>query len=200
MQTPEDKHLLLPIQDVYKVSDKRVNVGRVEAGVIEKGARIKVLPSGHVTSVNSIEKFLEDTDKAVAGECIGITTLDSVFLERGNVICLPGAEPVLTDTFDATIFWMSKKPFDKQKRIIIRCSTQQTTCKVETISKRIDSASLEVLAQDADTLKNLEVGQVRIKTKNPIVIKSFNDVRELGRFVLVRDENICAGGIITTGE
>jgi hypothetical protein len=30
-----------------------------------------------------------------------------------------------------------------------------------------------------------------------VAITNFNDVQELGRFVLVRDENICAGGIVT---
>ena len=49
-------------------------------------------------------------------------------------------------------------------------------------------------------VKNLEVAKVIIKTKKPICIKDFNDVQELGRFVLVRDENICAGGIITGVE
>jgi translation elongation factor EF-1alpha len=41
---------------------------------------------------------------------------------------------------------------------------------------------------------------VTIKTKTPIVVKTFQDVQELGRFVMVRDENICAGGIITAIE
>ena len=199
-QSAENKSLLFPIQDVYKIKEKRVNVGRVESGIIKKGDKIKILPGGLVTSVNSIEKFLEDSTKAVASECIGITTVDSVFLDRGNVVCSPDAKPILTDTFDATIFWMSKKAFNKSERIIIRCATQETTCKIETISKRIDSSSLEILARDADSLNNLEVGRVRIKTKNPIVIKSFNDVQELGRFVLVKDENIQAGGIIVSGK
>ena len=43
-QTPEDKPLLMPVQDVYKVGEKRINVGRVESGVIEKGTEVKILP------------------------------------------------------------------------------------------------------------------------------------------------------------
>ena len=46
-------------------------------------------------------------------------------------------------------------------------------------------------------IKNLEVAEVVIKTKKPVAIKGFNDVQELGRFVLVQGENTCAGGIIT---
>ena len=60
-----------------------------------------------------------------------------------------------------------------------------------------NTAALDILEQDTDRLRNLEVGRVTIKTKNPIVIKPFNDVQELGRFVFVKNDNICAGGIIT---
>ncbi|MHC4083925.1 MAG: sulfate adenylyltransferase subunit 1 [Planctomycetota bacterium] len=195
-QTPEDKPLLMPVQDVYKVGEKRINVGRVESGVIEKGTEVKILPTSQITNVNSIEKYLEDTDKAVASECIGITTTDPVFLDRGNVVCLPGAEPVLTDRIPANIFWMARHDFVKGQKLTIRCATQETVCKVESIDKRINSSTLEVIAENSDMIKNLEVAEVIIKTKKPVAIKDFNDVQELGRFVLVQNENVCAGGII----
>jgi len=196
-QPPEDKPLLFPIQDIYKIGDKRINAGRVESGTIAKGNEIKILPGGQVTNVNSIEKFLKDTDKAVASECIGITTADSVFLDRGNIVCLPGAEPTLTDSIPANIFWMTKRDFGKNQKLTMRCATQETSCKIESINKRIDSSTLEVIEENAKVIKNLEVAEVIIKTKKPVAIKDFNDVQELGRFVLVQNENICAGGIIT---
>jgi sulfate adenylyltransferase large subunit len=194
---PEDKPLLFPIQDVYKIDEKRINAGRVEAGVIEKGATIKILPSGQTTNVSTIEKFMEDPSRAVAGECIGMTTEDAVFLDRGNVVTLPDSAPEMTDRVHASIFWMTKKDYTDKLKLIIRCSTQETSCKIETISKRINSSTLEVIEENADVIKNLEVAEVIIKTKKPIAIKDFNDVQELGRFVLVHNENICAGGIIT---
>ena len=196
-QPPENKSLLLPIQDVYKIDDKRINVGRVEAGFVEQGSEIKILPTGQTTKVNSIEKFLEETTGAVAGECIGMTTSDAVFLDRGNIVCLPAGEPELTDTVTASIFWMSKRDFTKDEKLILRCATQETRCKIESINKRIDSSSLEVIGEDSSEIKNLEVAELVIKTKAPVAIKNFNDVQELGRFILVRDENTCAGGIIT---
>ncbi|MHC4439591.1 MAG: sulfate adenylyltransferase subunit 1 [Planctomycetota bacterium] len=194
----EDKPLLLPVQDVYKIQDKRIGAGRVESGIIKKGAEVKVLPGGNVTSVLSIEKFLEDTDTAIAGECIGLTTADPVFLERGNVLCWPSDEPILTDKIAANMFWMSGRDFTTDQKLTIRCATQETSCKVVSIDKRIDSSTLELLETNCNTLKNLEVAEITIKTKKPIVVKNFNDVQELGRFVLVRDQNICASGIITS--
>ncbi len=82
----------------------------------------------------------------------------------------------------------------------MRCATQETNCKIESIEKRINSSTLEVVNKNVDVIEDLEVAQVVIKTKRPIAIRDFNDVQELGRFVLVRDENACAGGIITMIE
>lgn len=194
----EDKTLLFPVQDVYKIGDRRISVGRIESGTIAKEARIKILPSGEVTSVSSIEKFNEDVDKAVAGECIGITTADSVFLDRGNVVCSPDNGPILTDRISASIFWMSKQDFNKDQKLTLRCATQETSCKIESINKRINSSTLEVIAENDELIKNLEVAEVIIKTKKSVAIKDFNDIQEFGRFVLVHQENTCAGGIITT--
>lgn len=194
--SPENIPLIFPVQDVYKIGDKRITVGRIEAGDIETGEKIKVLPTLDMTIVSSIEKYLENPEKSSAGESIGITTQDPVFLDRGNVICKPGKEPTLTDEFRANVFWMTKKDFNKNNRIIIRCATQETTCKVEKIVKRINSSSLDVIEENSDILRNLEVGEVLIKTKKPIAIKTFNEVQELGRFVFIEDENVCAGGII----
>ena len=199
-QPAVDKDLIFPVQDVYKVDEKRINAGRVEAGTIKQGDKIKILPIGQDTTVKSIEKFLENTTEAVAGESIGITTSDSVFLDRGNIICGTDKEPLLTDTINASMFWMSKQDFNQDQKLQIRCATQQTSCKVQNIKRRINSSTLEVIAEDSDVVKNLEVAKVTIKTKKPLCIKDFNDVQELGRFVLVRDENICAGGIITGVE
>ena len=195
--TPENQPLIFPTQDVYKVDGKRIAVGRVETGAIQKGQTIKILPGGQVTTVRSIEKFLEDVDKSSAGESTGITTTDPVFLNRGDVICEPGKEPPVTHVFKASVFWMSKIAFDKKERVILRCATQEITCVIEKIGKRIHSSTLEVIEEDSDRLENLEVGEVLIETKKPIAIKTFNDAQELGRFVLIRNEDVCAGGIVT---
>ncbi|AQQ08447.1 Sulfate adenylyltransferase subunit 1 [Sedimentisphaera cyanobacteriorum] len=193
----EDKSLIFPVQDVYKVDEKRINAGRVEAGCVEQGEAVKVIPSGQKTKVQSVEKFLEETDRACAGESIGLTTEDALFLDRGDIVCREGGEPALADCFRARIFWMTKRPLDTSERLFIRCATQQTRCSIDTIEKRIDSSTLKVLEENGTRLENLEVGEVVIKTKKEIAFDDFNNTQEMGRFVLVKDENIVAGGIIT---
>ncbi len=194
---PEDKSLIFPIQDVYKISGKRIAVGRVEAGWIGKDMEVKILPSGTITKVKSIERFKEEKDRAVAGESTGITTEDPVFLQRGNVLCVKGEEPDVTENFEANLIWLSKEAFDINERIKMRLATQETAGNVKVIKKRIDSSSLEVLEENASIIKNLEIGDVAIEVKNPITLTKFNDIQELGRFVLIRGNDVVAGGIIT---
>jgi translation elongation factor TU len=198
--SPAIKPLLFPIQDIYEMEEQRIAVGRIEAGELHVRQAVKVLPSGETTRIQTIEKFPSRIEKAIAGESIGVTIEDPLFLNRGDVLCRPNAQPALTDTFEATIIWLSKSELNESDRIGMRCATQETTAKVQKISERIDSSTLDIIEKDADKLKNLEVGRLLLETKKPMVIKSFNDVREFGRFVFVRDNDICAGGIIASEE
>ena len=193
----ENRALIFPVQDVYKVDTKRIIVGRIEAGIVKKGQSIRILPQGKITKVKSIEKFLESKDTCRAGESIGIVTGEPVFLERGNIICEPEHQPPLVDRFCANVFWMAREDFNRHKSLILRCATQEVFCHIEKIDRRMDSSTLEVIEEDADRLSFLDVGEVVIKTERPIVVKKFNELQELGRFVLVRNKNTTAGGIIT---
>jgi len=192
-----NKSLVFPIQDVYKIDSLRIAVGRVEAGTIKSGQEVKILPEGNTTKIKSIERFLEKRDSASRGESIGISTQDSVFLDRGSIVCEHDKDIYPTQILKANVFWLSKNDFDKNEKVTMRCSTQEVLCRVEGIAKRIDSSTLQIIEKDAGALRNLEVGEITIKTKRPIVVKRFSELPELGRFVFIKDNNVCAGGIIT---
>ncbi len=191
-----DKPLLVSIQDVYEIGGRRIDVGRVEAGVLRKGLTVRVLPSGRLTQILSLEKFLQSPASAVAGECIGLTTADGAVLDRGDVLCLPGQEPVLADRISARIFAMTGPDLTRSLPLVLRCATQETSCRIERIHKRVDSSRLEVIEENAEVLKELEVGEVLIHTDRPVLTEDFTEVPPLGRFVLVHGEDVCAGGIV----
>jgi sulfate adenylyltransferase large subunit len=197
---PEHKSLIFPIQDVYQIDGKNIAVGRIEAGVIREGEMITILPKGQITNVKSIEKYLEQPHVASAGESIGITTQNPTSVDRGCIICEPSAKPSLTDRFQANIFWMAEDGIEKGEKVTLRCATQEVFSQMEGIKVRVDSSSLKIIEEDPSKLGNLEVGKVIIKTESPIAIKRFEDVQELGRFILARGEDVCAGGIITKIE
>jgi len=191
-----NKPLRFPVQDVYKW-DKRYIAGRIETGAIKTGEVINILPGEEKTKVKTVEEYQKELEKAEAGKSIGITTEDKVFVDRGNVIVKEGEEkPEITDKINAHIFWLDKKPMKKGERLLFKCATQEVMCEIEKFDKIVDSSTLKVLREDADEIKNREVGNVVIKTEKPIVIEDFNKIQELGRFVLERTDT-CAGGIVT---
>jgi len=194
----QNQKLILPVQEVYKISDKRYVLARVEAGEIKAGQTIKVLPSGQTTIIKTVEKFQqENLLTAGKGENIGLTTVAPLFIERGNILCEPGKEPYLKNEFFATLFWLNHEPLTKDEPLIVKCATQESACQIVAIKKRFNSSTMEVLEQNAGQLQFLEAGEVVIKTKKPMALTKFNEIAELGKFVLIKDDNIIAGGIIS---
>lgn len=192
----EEKVLRLPVQDVYKIDNKRITVGRVESGTIRQGQEIILQPSETETKVKSIEVFEEERTEASAGESIGITTEDPIFIDRGQVIC-PKEQPATpTNKFIAEIFWMSKNPIKEGDTITLKCATQEVKATIANIKRKINSSTLEMIEENTDTIEETEAAETIIETKEPIVVELFQDIQELGRFVLTRDAVTVAGGII----
>ncbi len=190
-----NKPLRFSVQDVYNF-DKRIIVGRVESGQLRVGDEIIVMPSNEITRVKTIEEFMKkDIMLAESGKATGLVTEDKLFIDRGNIISSPKKKPEIRDEFISQIFWMDKEPLKKDERIVMKCSTQKTVCKITEFIKVLNSSTLEEYKERKE-IKNKEVAHVRIKTDDPIVIENFNDVQELGRFVLER-LNTSGGGIIT---
>jgi len=191
-----EKPLRFPLQDIYKVHDKRIHVGRIEAGKLETGQEIVFLPQNEVTTIKSVEMLWQDRTAAQAGESIGITIEHPLFLERGAVACPSDNRPVSTNQIRANVFWMSKTPFKAGERLQFKVATQEQMADI-VIEKKIDSSTLETISDNPEEVLNNEVAQMLIKTSEPIVVENFNEIQELGRFVLVRDMDVVAGGIIT---
>ncbi|MCC7552268.1 GTP-binding protein [Candidatus Micrarchaeota archaeon] len=194
----EEKALRLPIQDVYKFDERRILAGRIESGKIKKNDEIILLPEYTETIVKSIEEFNRQRDVVEAGISIGITTTEPIFTERGSVICKKGENlPKIINTLQGNIFWMSKTPFKKGERIFLKLATQEVECILEKIITKMNSSSLESIGNDETQIENTEVAKIICKLDKPIVVEDFNITPELGRFVLIQNEDICAGGILT---
>lgn len=196
-----NQYSVLPIQDVYNISDqgksKRISVGKIETGSIIEGQSICVLPTKEQTYIKSIEKYNEAKTQAENGECIGITTDKPLFIERGSIVCSMNNNLKVVTKFKASLFWMNAVAVNVNDKLTLRCSTQEAGCSISEILKKINSSTLEKIEDDLISLNKLEVGEVEIRTKKPVVISTISDVQALGRFVLLRDNTIVAGGIIT---
>ena len=189
--------LRFPVQDVYKWDDNRIYVGRVETGEIRKGEEVIFLPSGKITRVKTVEKWREPgLFSAGAGESIGITTEDELFVERGEIVSRRTNAPVRTREIKASIFWLADRPFLAGKTYILKLATAEVPATAVAIEERLDSSSLEVTERHARELLATEVGNVVFAMKNEIAADLYSENIALGRFVIEDGTLISGGGII----
>lgn len=193
----EKKPLRYPVQDIYDVGGEKVIVGRVASGVVRRGQNVVLLPSGRLATTKSITVFGESRTSAQVGESIGLVLKNSHSVKRGDVIVQEGDLPEPTAHFEGNIFWMSEEPLEVGKPVILRCATQEIACVAKRVARKINSSTLEVIAEDSNELKMNEAGVVRFKAEKPIVAEDFSFIQELGRFVIERDYVLQGAGIIT---
>ena len=189
--------LRFPVQDIYQIEGKSIIVGRIESGSLKKGEEIVILPEGENNKIKTIETIGPKKDFVKKGESIGITLEKTTNQKIGSIICKKDNLPLITKEFKAKIFWMSDKSLNLNEEVTIKCATQESKCKISEISKKIDSSTLRVLEEKSNKLNETEVGEVVINTNKDLVIENFEDIPELGRFVIKRDSDIVGAGVIS---
>jgi len=192
--------LRLPVQGVYDVDEKQIVAGRVEAGVLKQGDNVRIMPSGRDATIKTVEEFGAEGSEATAGESIGLTLETDTPIQRGETISDPNSLPQTAQKLKCSIFWMSDRPLHKDDDLILRCTTQERKCHVDTIFERINSSTLELIEEDASTLNNMEVGELLLEVNSPVAVEPFTELPELGRFVLERNHDVVAGGTISSVE
>jgi len=194
----ENAVLRFPVQDIYHIDDEEILVGRVASGSLQAGQEVTFHPSGKSAVIAEIRKFGEQPQRAVAGESIGVLLQSNGALKalrRGEIACPPDSSPTIGTTVQATVFWMNGQPLRLGEKLDFKCATQQVTGTVKKITNRMNSSTLEIIAEQAEELRDTEVAILTLKMDDYVVVDPFEEVAETGRFVLMRDNDTVAGGI-----
>ncbi len=192
----DEKPLRMPIQDTYKFDNRRIVAGKVESGVIKKGDEVVILPENRTARVESIEGWKEESKEEVSsGYTAGITLDEEFYFKRGQFITYEENTPSLSNFILCKVFWMGENPLKADKEYKLKIATEEEKCEVYAIKKVIDADTLEEKSEKDSIPKN-GVGEVVLKTKNPVLFDPFSEIQPTGRFVLVEDNDVCGGGII----
>ena len=198
-ELPKDQPLRLPIQDVYRFDERRILAGRVESGTLRVGDRVQFSPGNKVSTVKTIERWQSTPREAAsAGESIGITLSEQIFVERGSVATLETAPPYALTKIRARMFWLGRAAFKKGKTYKIKLATQEAECQIDSLDKVIDASTLESISRpENDTFVGRhEVAELYLRTKRPIAFDLHSDIVALGRFVIVDGYEVSGGGVI----
>ena len=198
-ELPDNQPLRFPIQDVYRFDDRRILAGRVEAGSIKIGDKLLFSPSNKASTVKTIERWnAPPQTSARAGESIGITLTEQIFVERGAVAVLETNPPYELNRFKARLFWLGRAPFTMGKTYKLKLATQEEECEIASIQKIIDASTLETVVRDGEQnyVGRHEVAELTLRTKRPIAFDAHSEIVPTGRFVIVDGYEVCGGGIV----
>ncbi|HTM22237.1 MAG TPA: GTP-binding protein [Kofleriaceae bacterium] len=194
--------LRLPVQDVYKFNergdDRRIIVGRVEAGTLGVGDRVLFSPSNKSSTVASIEVFSADTPQQVtAGRSAGITLTEQIYVSRGEVLSHVDAAPRVSTKLRANLFWLGRKAMEPGRRYKLKLGTAETLVTIETIHRVLDASTLDnIEGAGKQRIDRHDVADVVLRTRTPIAFDAAADIETTGRFVIVDDYDIAGGGIV----
>ena len=191
--------LRFPIQDVYRVKEKRVLVGRIESGFLRVGDTLLFSPTNETAKVKSIEVWPQESKQSVvarASQSVGITLDKPIFVERGHVASHEDNPPMLSNVFRAHIFWLSSSPLKVGDTFKLRVNTAQYPVTVQSIEHVIQTDTLS-RQEDCKQVRKNEVSYITLRTRNNIPVDSYESNKNTGRIVLYNGEGVCGGGTVS---
>ncbi len=198
-----DLPLRFPVQDVYRFDARRIIAGRVESGTLRVGDMLVFSPNNKTAAVASIENWNgPEKQFATAGESIGITLTEQIFVERGHVASHELNTPIETNRIKANLFWMGRKNLEVGPRYKLKLATQELDAEIVSIDRVIDASTLETVEAAGGERRHIErddVAEITLRTRTPLVTDNHDRLPIMGRFVIMDDRTVAGGGIIFGG-
>ncbi len=197
---PIDKPLRVPIQDVYTITGVgTVPVGRVETGKMKVGDPVIIMPEGLPAEIKSIETHHTPMQEAMAGDNIGFNLrgVSKTDFHRGSVLGPPSSPPTIAKEFLAQIIVVfHPTAVAAGYTPVLHAHTAQVAATITEIVAKIDPRTGQPTEEKPKTIKTGDSAIVKITPLRPVVLETFKEFPELGRFALRDMGSTVAAGIV----
>ena len=192
-EKPTGKPLRLPIQDSYKIKGTGVvPVGRVETGILKRGDKIIIMPTGFEGEIRSIEMHHEEIPEAIPGDNIGFS-IRGITIEdasRGDCLGHPSDPPTVINpngkwTGQIIVIW-HPTALAQGYCPVVHAHTAQVAAKFHSLVKKLDQKTGAVIEDSPKFLKKNEAAIVELQPIKKMCLEKYEDFPEMGRFA-VRD-------------
>ncbi|TDB78275.1 sulfate adenylyltransferase subunit 1 [Micromonospora sp. KC723] len=185
-----------PVQCVIRQPSYRGYAGRIASGVLRTGDEVVVLPSGRTSQIAGIDTPAGPADEAFAPMSVTVRLTDDIDVSRGDVLARPQNQPHVTQDLDTMMCWMARSPLREGDRVLVKHLTRTVPAVVGRIEYRIDVNMLR--RHEAERLTSNEIGRVRLRTPEPLVVDDYHRNRQTGRLIAIDpvDGSTLAGATI----
>jgi bifunctional enzyme CysN/CysC/sulfate adenylyltransferase subunit 1 len=177
--------------------------GQIAGGVVRVGQRVLALPAGLITTVKQIWTYDGPREEAFCPQSVTLVLADDIDISRGSTLVgleapLPGASTEL----HAKLCWMHPRPLQRGRKYLLKHGSQTVQTVVSTIEHRLDIETLEPQSAPDELALN-DLGEVRLRTANPIFFDGYTTNRLTGSFILIEqgtNQTVAAGMLYPPGE
>ncbi len=172
--------------------------GTISSGIIRKGDKVKILPSGETSEISRIVSYEGDLEYSYSPKAVTLVLKDDIDISRGDMIVRQNNSPPVTSTFEANVVWMDATPMSLNRNYIIKHTSRMTRGAVTGIKYKFDPEDIH--RKNADTLRLNEIGKIRIELTSPVFSDLYDKNRATGSFIIIDPvSNLTAGaGMITS--
>jgi sulfate adenylyltransferase subunit 1 len=190
------QHVIRPYNDEYH--DYRGYAGRVAGGILKKGDKVTLLPSGFTSTISKIDTFDGEVEEAFPPMSITILLNDDLDLSRGDMIARENNQPDVSQDIDVMVCWFNERPLQQQGKYTILHTTNEVRCIVKKIHYKLNINTLHRNLEDK-SIKMNDIARVVIRTTKPLAKDSYRKNRITGSLIFVDEgtnETVGAGMII----
>jgi len=190
------QYVVRPQSDEYH--DYRGYTGRIAGGVFKSGEKVVVMPSGFTSTIKSIDSMNEKLDLAFPPQSVSIILEDDIDISRGDMIVKEKSLPQVNQDITMMICWLNEKPMNLGGKYVLKHTTKDVRCVIKTVDYKVNINSLDKIYDDNNIGLN-EIGQLTIRTTQPLLFDSYRKNRITGSVIFVDEgtnETVCAGMIL----
>ena len=132
--------------------------------------------------------------QALAGEAVGITLDEQIFIERGEVATQADNLPILTNVFRGRLIWLGHEPLRQGAEYRLKLGTREVAVTAQRIERVFDADDLSV--REANEVPRHGIADVILRSRAMLALDEAGTIARTGRFVLTDGHNILAGGLI----
>jgi bifunctional enzyme CysN/CysC len=170
----------------------RAYSGKLLAGSMTSGQRVKVSSSEITTSVKGILKGSHFVHTANRGDSVSLILEDEIDISRGDVIVSENVDIAKYSDISATIIWMDNKPLQNNRNYVIKGTFGYANANIKRIDYKYNLESFQQII--TNRLEMNEVGMVDIHLHSNIFLDEYKSEKQLGSFIIIdRLSNLTVG-------
>jgi sulfate adenylyltransferase subunit 1 len=176
------QYVVRPQSDEFH--DYRGYAGRIAGGRFRQGESVTVLPAGVKSSIRSIDQFKNSLPEACFGDSVILSLEDDIDISRGDMIVNSTNQPAITQDLTLVICWFNEQALRLKGKYIVRHTSAETRCVVQSIEHKINIDSISEDRQDKNIQMN-DIARITIRTAKPLMIDPYHSNRITGSLILI---------------